>query len=261
MTMDCEKLTVHAVSFNHRRASVFYASVPSRPHISETLSGFETHQAGEKQGLVSALCVHLRAMGGPRWRHCQSPNRDALTIQVVHGPLGRPHLLLGENHGPAVSFSQGGGRLWAAICGDDGDDSDIGIDAAGPDEFSIEYPYHRVFHLQELQHALRMTGGDRGNASALLWSIKEAAVKALGCGFHLVDPREIHVSSSTERAPEQVTEKDTDRERGYYFSVGLAGKALKRLERFSATSLRSVLVYSLLQQKIWISIALLNQQP
>ena len=258
MTKDCEGLTVHAVSFKHRRASVFYASVPSGPHTSETLNGFETHQAGEKQGLVSALCDHLRAMENPLWKQCQSPNRDALTIQMVHDPLGRPRLLLGENHGPAVSFSEGGGRLWAAICDDD---SDIGIDAAGPDEFSKDYPYHRVFHQQELQHALRMTGGDRGNASALLWSIKEAAVKALGCGFHLVDPREIHVSSSTERAPEQVTEKDIDRERGYFFSVGLAGKALKRLERFPATSRGSLLVYSLLQQKIWISIALLNQQP
>ena len=28
---------------------------------------------------------------------------------------------------------------------------------------------------------------------ALLWSVKEATVKALGCGFHLLDPLDIEV--------------------------------------------------------------------
>ena len=253
MTKDCEELTVHAVSFNHRRVSVFYASLPSGPHTFETLNGFETHQAGE-QSLVSALCDHLRAMESPLWKHCQSPSGDALTIQVVHGPLGKPHLLLGENRGPAVSFSEGGGRLWAAICEDD---SDIGIDAAGPDEFPKDYPHHRAFHLQELQHALRLTGGNMENASALLWSVKEAAVKALGCGFHLVDPREIHVSPSPERVTERTTELATGQGGGYFFSVGLSGRALLR---FSAASRWFLPVHSLPQRQIWISIALLNQQ-
>jgi phosphopantetheinyl transferase (holo-ACP synthase) len=95
---------------------------------------------------------------------------------VVHSLLGRPHLLLGEYRGPAISFSEGGGNVWAALCGDE---SDIGIDAAGADEFQREYPFHRVFHTQERQHALRLAGGDLEMAAALLWSVKEAVVKAL----------------------------------------------------------------------------------
>ena len=96
-------------------------------------------------------------MESPLWKRCQSSNRAAFPIQVVRGPLGRPHLLLGEYRGPAISFSEGGGKVWAALCGDE---SDIGIDVAGTDEFQGEYPFHRVFHPQELQHALR-SGGRR----------------------------------------------------------------------------------------------------
>jgi phosphopantetheinyl transferase (holo-ACP synthase) len=83
---------------------------------------------------------------------------------------------LGEDLGPAISFSESGGKVWAALCGDA---SDIGMDVAGPDAFRREYPFHRAFHSQELQHALRLAGGDLEKASALLWSIKEAVVKAL----------------------------------------------------------------------------------
>ena len=86
-------------------------------------------------------------------------------------------------------------KIWAALCGDE---SDIGIDVAGADEFRREYPFHRVFHPQELQHALRLAGGDLKNASALLWSVKEAVVKALGCAFHLVDPLQITICPSEE---------------------------------------------------------------
>ena len=147
----------------------------------------------DKHRLVSTLWDHLAAMESPLWKGGQSSNRAAFPIQVVRGPLGRPHLLLGEYRGPAISFSEGGGKVWAALCGDE---SDIGIDVAGTDEFQGEYPFHRVFHPQELQHALRMAGGDLEKASALLWSIKEAVVKALGCAFHLVDPRQITVYPS-----------------------------------------------------------------
>ncbi len=104
---------------------------------------------------------------------------------------------VGGYRGPAISFSEGGGNVWAALCGDE---SDIGIDVAGTDEFQREYPFHRVFHAQELHHALRSTGGDLGKASALLWSIKEAVVKAMGCAFHLVDPRQITVYPSVRGA-------------------------------------------------------------
>jgi hypothetical protein len=120
---------------------------------------------------------------------------------------------------------------------------------AGTDEFQKEYPFHRVFHPQELQHALRLAGGDLEKASALLWSIKEAVVKALGCAFHLVDPLQITVYPSAGEA-EGVNG-------GYTFPVGLSGKALMR---FPIAAGRSLWVRSLPQRKMWLSIALLNRQ-
>jgi phosphopantetheinyl transferase len=181
-------------------------------------------------------------MESPLWKHYQSSNRAAFPIQVVHGLLGRPYLLLGEYRGPAISFSEDEGNLWAALCADE---SDIGIDAAGSDEFLGEYPFHRVFHPQELQHALRLAGGHLEKASAMLWSVKEAVVKALGCAFHLVDPRQITVYPAA------------GENGGYTFPVGLSGKALVR---FPMAAGRSLWVHSLSRRKMWLSIALLNRQ-
>jgi len=181
-------------------------------------------------------------MESPLWKYRHSFDRAAFPIHVVHGPLGRPHLLLGQYRIPAISFSEGGGKVWAALCGDE---SDIGIDVAATDEFQGEYPLHRVFHDQELQHALRLTGGDLETASALLWSIKEAVVKALGCAFHLVAPRQVHVYPSI------------GRDRGYTFPVCLSRKALVR---FPIGAGRSIWVRSFPQEKMWLSIALLSWQ-
>ena len=244
---DYQGLTVHAVSFVHRRGPVFYASLPCGPCAAETLKGCGTNGAGDKHRLISTLWDHLVAMESPLWKRCQSSNRAAFPIQVVRGLLGRPHLLLGEYRGPAISFSEGGGKGGAALCGDE---SDIGIDVAGTDEFQREYPFHRVFHAQELQHALRLAGGDLEKASALLWSIKEAVVKALGCAFHLVDPRQITVYPSVGGA--------VGGNGGYTFPVGLSGKALVR---FPIAAGRSLWVRSLPQRKMWLSIALLNRRP
>lgn len=244
---DCQGLTVHVVSFVHRRGPVFYASLPYGPCATETLKGCGANGAEDKRHLISALWDHLVAMESPLWKRCQSSNRAAFPIQVARGLLGRPHLLLGEYRGPAISFSEGGGKVWAALCGDE---SDIGIDVAGTDEFQRKYPFHRVFHAQELQHALRLAGGDLEKASALLWSIKEAVVKALGCAFHLVDPRQITVYPSTGGA--------VGGDGGYTFPVGLSGKALVR---FPMAASRSLWVRSLPQRKMWLSIALLNRRP
>jgi hypothetical protein len=242
---DCQGLTVHSVSFSHGRGPVFYASLPYGPCATEILKRSRTNGAGDKHRLVSTLWDHLVAMESPLWKRCQSSNRTASPIQVVRGLLGRPHLLLGEYRGPAISFSEGGGKVWAALCGDE---SDIGIDVAGTDEFQREYPFHRVFHPQELQHALRLAGGDLEKASALLWSIKEAVVKALGCAFHLVDPWQIYVYPST-GGP-------VGRDGGYTFPVCLSRKALVR---FPIAAGRAIWVRSLPQRKTWLSIALLNR--
>jgi phosphopantetheinyl transferase (holo-ACP synthase) len=90
-----------------------------------------------------------------------------------------------------------------------------------------------------------LAGGDSEKAAALLWSVKEAAVKALGCAFHLVDPRQIHVYPSA-----------AENDGWHTFTVCLSGKAL---ERFPIAS-RCILVRSLFQEKMWLSIALLNRQ-
>jgi len=236
---DCREITVNAVCLPHQRGAVFYACSPGD---TETIAGHRASRTADKIHLVSILLEHLVAMEGSLWTDCRFSNRAAFPIQVVRGLLGRPHLLLGEYRGPAISFSEGGGKVWAALCGDE---SDIGIDVAGTDEFQREYPFHRVFHPQELQHALRLAGGDLGKASALLWSIKEAVVKALGCAFHLVDPRQITVYPSV------------GEDGGFTFPVGLSGKALVRVPIAAGCSLW---VRSLPQRKMCLSIALLNGQ-
>jgi phosphopantetheinyl transferase (holo-ACP synthase) len=227
---DQHEITVHTVSPVHGGGPVFYASMSC------------ANDAGDKHRLICALWDHLAAMESPLWKRCQSSNRAAFPIQVVRGPLGRPYLLLGECQGPAISFSEGGGNLWAALCADE---SEIGIDAAGSDEFQRGYPFHRVFHPQELQHALQLAGEELEKAAALLWSVKEAVVKALGCAFHLVDPRQITVYPSA------------GEDGGYTFPVCLSGKALAR---FPIDAGRSLWVHSLPRRKLWISIALLNRQ-
>jgi len=241
---DHREITAHTMGSVHGRGPVFYASLPCANDI---LNRCGADGAGYKNRLVSTLWEHFVAMEIPLWKRCQSHNKAAFPIQVARGLLGRPHLLLGEIRGPAISFSQGGGNVWAALCGDK---SDIGVDVAGADEFPIGYPFHRVFHPQELQHAVRLAGGDLELASALLWSVKESVVKALGCGFHLVDPRQISVYPSAAEAAGE--------DGGYTFPVGLSGKA--RVQ-FPIAAGRSLWVRSVLQGKMWLSIALLNRRP
>ena len=241
MAKACQDITVQAVRFLEGRGQVFYASLP---FTLGTLKGSRTHGAGEQLRLVSTLWDHLaalRARKSPLGKGGQVSNRAAAPLKVVHDPLGRPLLRWGEKRGPAISCSAGGGKIWAALCGDE---SDIGIDVAEAGEFQGEYPVHRVFHGDELHHVLRLADGDLARASALLWSVKEAVVKALGCAFHLVDPRQINVYPAV------------GSDRGYTFPVGLSGKALVRFPLHPG----SIWVRSLSRAQMWLSIALLNRQ-
>jgi phosphopantetheinyl transferase len=227
--MDGQGTTVHVVRFFYCRGPVFYACLPC--------------DSEARLRLVAILWDHLTATEGSRWQRHQSAGGEALPVQLAPGLLGRPQLLLGKAPGPAVSFSEGGGKVWAALCGDG---SDIGIDVAGADEFCGEYPLHRVFQPAELEHAARLTGGELAVAAALLWSIKEATVKALGCAFHLVEPRQITVYPVAEGAG------------GYAFAVGLSGQAR---ERFPLTDREPLWVRSFPQSRRWLSIAHLQQRP
>jgi hypothetical protein len=235
------EIAVQTVMFLEGRGPVFYASLPVTP---KTLKNCGGNRAGVQQRLVSGLWEHLstlRAREGTLGKGGEGPNHTADPIQVIRDPLGRPHLRLGENRGPAISFSEAGGKMWAALCGDE---SDMGLDVAGSDEFQGEYPVHRVFHGHELDQALNLAGGDPARASALLWSIKEAVAKALGGAFHLVAPHHLNVHAAE------------GGDCGQTFPVSLSGEALAR---FPLSPGRSIWVRSLPQEKLWLSIALVIQ--
>ena len=135
--------------------------------------------AGAKERLVRRLlaCLPGQETGGAG-QSAPGPVNLELTA------LGQPRLFLGGQPGPAVSFSQAAGRLWAALTST----GQVGVDAALPSEFEAGYPIARAFRDAELDWARPLSGGATAGAAALLWALKEAAVKALGVGFHFLDP-------------------------------------------------------------------------
>jgi phosphopantetheinyl transferase len=135
-----------------------------------------------KQAAVSALVPSV-------WEVHDEFRRDVAArvpnMEIVSDSLGKPHLLIDGSEGPAVSFAYEGDTMWVAV-GREG--SSVGIDAAESTSFRGKYPFHRAFHEGELE-----LGGEKDEVAALIWSAKEAVVKALGCGFHLVDPLHLRV--------------------------------------------------------------------
>lgn len=236
LAQDGQEVVVRAVRLVPCGGKVFCASVPGN---SPTAPEWATRRAEAQRRLVTLLWEHLRTDEDPPEKRPRPPNNVALPVRVAHDELGRPHLRSGERRSPSISFSEGGGRAWAALCGEE---AEIGIDVAGSDEFPATYPFLRVFHGDELHHALGSAGGDLGRAAALLWSIKEAVVKALGCAFHGVEPRDITVYPGP---------GDDDVRT---FPVGLSGKALRRLP-WAAD--RPLWVQAFPQDKMWLSLALL----
>ena len=174
---------------------------PRRPQGSETaaprlLSGLGACEpviyasdlpgAGAKERLVQRLLASLpgqETAGAGQW----APGRVSLELTA----LGQPRLFLGGQPGPALSFSQAAGRLWAALT----PVGQVGVDAAMPTEFEAGYPLARAFRPAELDWARPLCGGATAGAAALLWAVKEAAVKALGVGFHFLDPLAVEVLS------------------------------------------------------------------
>ncbi len=221
-----------------RRGPAYYASWP---RAGEPSPGHGTNREDVRRRLVSSLLEHLVTVDRSPWPDRLSSGSAAGPQQVVRDSLGKPHLLLGEQRGPAISFSEGGGAVWAALCGDD---SDLGIDVAEADEFQSDYPVHRVYNARELQQAVRLTDGDLARASALLWSVKEAVVKALGCGFHLVAPLDIVVQPAAEG------------DGAYSFVACLSRKALERWPRGAGGS---IWVRALPQGRMWLSLAFLSR--
>lgn len=282
MAKDREGIDIDTMNRVHRTRPVFYASLPLD---TETLHGRIANEEETKDRLVSILWGRLVAMDSgvqtecvtrrmlpPKSAHrsagilpashrcgawessrglessqdaCATTVRATLPLRVIHDSLGKPRLLVGDHRGPAISFSEGGGRIWAALCGDG---SDIGIDVAEAAEFQGDYPRHRVFHAEELEHALAWAGGDLARASALLWSVKEAVVKSLGCAFHFVDPLQVHVYPNSGRDGEGGGSAHTS-------SVRLSGRAL---QRFPEGAVLSPGVRSFPLEGMWLSIAVSN---
>jgi phosphopantetheinyl transferase (holo-ACP synthase) len=87
----------------------------------------------------------------------------------------------------------------------------VGIDVAYPEEFTNLYPFARAFRAEELECARGLCRRDTALEAAMVWSAKEAAVKAAGIGFNLIDPLEVRVGNPS------VTEQ------GIFFEV-LAGR-------------------------------------
>ena len=155
-----------------RREPVIYAS---------DLAG-----AGAKERLVRQLLASLPGhdTGGAGQ---SAPGMVSLQLTA----LGQPRLFLDGQPGPAVSFSQAAGRIYAALtC-----TGQVGLDAAMPAEFEAGYPMARAFRPAELDWARPLNDGAAAGAAALLWALKEAAVKALGVGFHFLDPLAVEVVS------------------------------------------------------------------
>ncbi|MDP2046775.1 MAG: 4'-phosphopantetheinyl transferase superfamily protein [Deltaproteobacteria bacterium] len=142
--------------------------------------------AGAKERLVRRL------LSGLPGQEPDGAGQSALgTVSLELTALGQPRLFLGGQPGPAISFSQAAGRIYAAMtC-----TGQVGVDAAMPAEFEAGYPMARAFRSAELDWARPINGGDTAGAAALLWALKEAAVKALGVGFHFLAPLAVEVLS------------------------------------------------------------------
>ncbi len=140
--------------------------------------------SGAKPGLALKLLREL-ARHQPDW----SASIDEKALSVGTSALGRPHLLLSDKGGPSLSFSHGGGQLWAAMCAK----GSVGIDLAYSAEFLGDYPFARAFRPEELDCASALFPDYQDRGLALMWSLKEASVKAIGSGFNLFDPLEVCV--------------------------------------------------------------------
>ena len=185
-----EQGTIHTLPRIVLGASIVLASAESRP--------------GAGPCLALTLLRALARMD-PRWS--APPDENALTLQK--SALGRPGLLLWGEQGPSLSFSHGGGRIWAAMCGT----GNVGIDVSYPEEFAGGYPFARAFRPEELEYAGALCPNDPARGAALIWSAKEASVKTTGTGFNLYDPLRVQVGTPLFR------------EKGIFFEV-MAGRPI-----------------------------------
>lgn len=140
----------------------------------------------EARELLAARLLQALADLAPEWTGALEWG----PVSLDAGPLGRPLLRLGAKPGPSLSLSETGNLLWGALSGG----GQVGLDAAREEDLAPPYPYSRAFGPAEWDWAWRHCQGRTAAAAALIWAAKEAAVKALGLGFHTRDPLDLEVA-------------------------------------------------------------------
>jgi phosphopantetheinyl transferase len=143
---------------------------------------------GARRLLASRLLKAL-AEEAPEWTEALAKG----DLELATGPLGQPLIKLGVKLGPSLSFSEAASLVWGAMAGS----GRVGVDAALEADFAPPYPYSRAFGRKEWDWAWRLCRGRTAAAAALLWAAKEAAVKALGVGFHTLDPVDLEVAKGS----------------------------------------------------------------
>lgn len=121
---------------------------------------------------------------------------------VPHDGFGRPLSVVPSYHLTLTRLRRKGHAVltWGAACGHPAVHG-LGIDAACGGEFESGYPMERVFRPSELdavRPCLGQSGHDRAEVLAAAWACKEAAVKALGTGFHHFEPLDVTVQGARE---------------------------------------------------------------
>jgi phosphopantetheinyl transferase len=139
----------------------------------------------------------------PRWRTLRAENQ----LNLKKSALGAPRLFLADKPGPSLSFSHGKGCLWSAMSGK----GRTGIDVAYPEDFAGDYPLARAFRPEELDCARTLSHDDTARGAALIWSAKEASVKAMETGFNRFDPLDVRVGNPLFREQGILFEVLTDR--------------------------------------------------
>ncbi|MBI4962017.1 MAG: 4'-phosphopantetheinyl transferase superfamily protein [Desulfomonile tiedjei] len=225
------------------RINVRKLTVQGRPVLWTCANTKPSPNASEskKENKSRLLSVLLRDFQGIRYGTKARPAEVPYSIDIVFDRMGKPRLLLNDALAPSISFSHCGGMTWAAMAGHE---SDVGIDAARAEEFRGDYPFHKVFNGHELELPLKKTKGDRAESAALVWSAKEAYVKAIGCAFHLFSPLEV-------TATPLIVERDHS-----LLRLRLSDRSQERIALYGGCQMD---VISFRFEKLWASIAAMDR--
>jgi hypothetical protein len=160
-----------------------------------------TNVSFARERLLADLMQTARSEGAFHAWNLNPTLRGSRRLGLFYDTMGKPHLHGQDSSGPCISFSYGGDRFWAAL---GGCSTQIGLDVADPLDFRGNYPFSRVFLDTDWTMIPSRFGLQRetADAAAFVWCIKEAAVKAIGCGFHWFGPWETAIEQGPDIARE-----------------------------------------------------------